>query len=1740
MLFDIWQFYRAERLYLLRVLKEILSHSRNSTHKHHEIFANFFTKLKEKDLKGCIIKQICSSIGCKYEQSNKDASHRGNISSEPEKGSGILHLHFRDELRKAYVHFTLREQVELLQLLLLYLNVADSETERSYDLKDVKLLLKIFQQHAFGRKQKFIGNSPGGINPVTDVIAPELTEAVGQLESLIILYLFDLPSLTVYEDKLPQNKVNCLWDSKISGDRMSSSSIKDDLLDGVRSIDAVVSSLGNIAEHAPVMLGWMLSHYLVEGEESLAIHRSLGERAVQLNVVKFLLNSIQNETAVGLQGSVVATLTYGTIYSVLSVLTTAFNPEQMGLKDDYHNLVCNLLKNELIAKYFWEQGFESGLGMYFAACLSKFPAIRKESMELSCALASAGPESAKQVHIMLSERLTVFAEPVESVPGHQLQLLSSGTERNYESHRWQLIVEARYPSGRISGVENATVVIPKGTKATSDGRFYQWHLGSYDGLQYLFRDVDVAVVTISTGIKNLSANKLEELQTFTKLMENMLRNRVKKNELLGAQSVDSFERLAAHASFVLIEKFSQVQHPPINLLANCVKSLSLIAQRTHRPQTVWEKLGETGIFPYLTRSHSLMTFDSSLKGNKSINDFNTIKTADINHGLIGSVLAQQECVQGLYPLTMSFLDLLLACTKSDDRSVKSDDVAHQEIQYSHPTVASILYTIHDIFPSFQQWGFSIPGDREKFGQKILLICLEIIEISKKDSGHTTTTLNKSLKDAVIDAIMAAAPNQTLLGIAGTGDKVIQSLYESQANAEAGVGCELSKLVNLSLKVLDSIIKIHASKKESNSNLGIEKIIGGTPVGAKPHFLLTVANYIHHLQSCDLPRSAVNLLSTIASVFPMSMLACFGNEAQAIRDILLRRLESKTEDILLKIAIVKFFTSCVESQPGLIQLLLGVKDVNIININAYIKNPEQKQQLTSSEEKSNDVINLLEDNGCLKTILGTLSAMKNGTETTSTLANLLHVVVVDFLYNLWSHQRILAVSHLKRQDTFWSDLTSPLFDKTSQVVFKPRLNGCILRIIASEIYTYRGDIDKPLKAILEKFFDEKKNYLDEWCTLVINRLLEDREPEGNLSITDDSLSISSKSTVEEDAIFLLGSWKTFLVVLSRDQPIVVRPKQCYLIIDCLVTSIQHHLKFTISDCDSESSSRLRIITSLAETSLILMRRWQTKCADNMERFCVQQGKLLGEVSRCQSALHPRFVSAVIAAAATALKFSQFKFKDGGSLDSASNISSGPKSCDGPFSMDAQSRTEEKVLLTWLPPVVKMVQNTINNIIDGLLSGGRINPKEQKLSIHHQEESNQHIEILAIGLLRNLVIRLNASSEAVATENIPSKHSRNSLWFFAFHETALVQTILSGAHHYIRFRQRPDFIHGSLTLLLTLSRTVVGCNAILSSDLSQLLWLPLSSIKQGASKEWIPVFVESLHLVATLLRVGKQQALNNAISFVALLQDQLISFLSSKGGTTAADYTIGVEFFMREDQVRLTSSTASLISLMMAYYKQWQLQHPSSLNQTYQSMCVLLHTSVCLLIRPSVLKMLIEQNNKDKDRCDLSNAGLSMGHVATEIHNARRRLSSKGATTSEDTYLSFDEEGSSGEACSIVGNIQNRLLDIVGSCLKMLSLLSPDLVALLTDDLIDHASYIELLQMGFSSPTFEQENNGALTYGTIVSISNLCIKNLARTSQQTRERSPSSTKSESSSSPEGMIYKGMIIGLCRNLLLVAIQN
>lgn len=57
---------------------------------------------------------------------------------------------------------------------------------------------------------------------------------------------------------------------------------------------------------------------------------------------------------------------------------------------------------------------------------------------------------------------------------------------------------------------------------------------------------------------------------------------------------------------------------------------------------------------------------------------------------------------------------------------------------------------------------------------------------------------------------------------------------------------------------------------------------------------------------------------------MSVYACLGSDAAAIRDAFLIRLQSKTEDVRIKVMTLEFLTVAVETQPGLIELFLNLE------------------------------------------------------------------------------------------------------------------------------------------------------------------------------------------------------------------------------------------------------------------------------------------------------------------------------------------------------------------------------------------------------------------------------------------------------------------------------------------------------------------------------------------------------------------------------------------------------------------------------------------------------------------------------------------------------------------------------------------------------------------------------------------------------------------------------------------------
>ena len=159
---DIWHFYRAERLYLLQVLKEVLTHHNDDDHDKKAVFEKVFEKIDaEGKLKHELVEQFKDVIKEKSPNTEQVGSQLGG------------------GLKKSWTQFNLREQSELLQLLLLYFHQTGEHLAG-----DWVSLFGIFSGHHFGVKQLQLLRAGEESEACL-----QLGTAVTQLESAVLLQL---------------------------------------------------------------------------------------------------------------------------------------------------------------------------------------------------------------------------------------------------------------------------------------------------------------------------------------------------------------------------------------------------------------------------------------------------------------------------------------------------------------------------------------------------------------------------------------------------------------------------------------------------------------------------------------------------------------------------------------------------------------------------------------------------------------------------------------------------------------------------------------------------------------------------------------------------------------------------------------------------------------------------------------------------------------------------------------------------------------------------------------------------------------------------------------------------------------------------------------------------------------------------------------------------------------------------------------------------------------------------------------------------------------------------------------------------------------------------------------------------------------------------------------------------------------------------------------------------------------
>lgn len=129
---NIWTFYYAERLFLLKLLQYIIESKDDPKCKYSNEFRNIYTKLNESDLKNSLINQLANVI---------------NTTPPPRKITSDI---ANENIRKEWAESNLREQFIILQILLLIAN------ESSFTDVEFKKLFELFRKHEFGKSQGYM------------------------------------------------------------------------------------------------------------------------------------------------------------------------------------------------------------------------------------------------------------------------------------------------------------------------------------------------------------------------------------------------------------------------------------------------------------------------------------------------------------------------------------------------------------------------------------------------------------------------------------------------------------------------------------------------------------------------------------------------------------------------------------------------------------------------------------------------------------------------------------------------------------------------------------------------------------------------------------------------------------------------------------------------------------------------------------------------------------------------------------------------------------------------------------------------------------------------------------------------------------------------------------------------------------------------------------------------------------------------------------------------------------------------------------------------------------------------------------------------------------------------------------------------------------------------------------------------------------------------------------------------
>ncbi|XP_034753091.1 nucleoporin NUP188 homolog [Etheostoma cragini] len=852
--------------------------------------------------------------------------------------------------------------------------------------------------------------------------------------------------------------------------------------DVIKEMDQLLLTFGDIPHHGPVLLAWVLLRHTLRPDESSPVVRRIGNTALQLGVFKYISTMLKG---LGVSGNnCTASTAKMCIYGLLSFVITSFEEESLqtdGVATQCSHLIdaaCEVLSAPSLAEVFWEMKPNMGLGMILDSAVGMFPHKIGPLLQLLTALLS-NKSTVKKVYNFL-DKMSFYTQVYKHKPN---DIISKDDETLWRRQTPKLL----YPLG--TGQTN--LWMPQGVLGQvmiggEQGYVVRWE-HSYSSWTLFTCEVEMLLHVVST------ADVIAHCARVKPILD-LVHKIISTDWTVSDCLLPLTSRI-----YMLLQRLTSVINPPVDVIASCVNCLTVLAARM--PGKVWSSLHHTGFLPFASNPLTNMAQCLSAEGMKA--------------GNYGNLLVQIEQPRGEYAVTIAFLRLVTTLVKGQLGSTQNKGL-----------IPCVLLVLKEMLPTYHKWRYNTYGVRERIGCLILELIHAILNLSPEgeDQGSTPT-----LQSLCIYSLANTEAGQAVVNIMGVGVDTIDMVLAAQPSScgSEGPGQILIQTVKLAFSVTNNVIRL---KPPSDVVSPLEQAL--TQHGGHGNNLIVVlAKYIYHKHDPALPRLAIQLLKRLATVAPMSVYACLGNDAAAIRDAFLTRLQSKTEDMRIKVMILEFLTVAVETQPGLIELFLNL-------------------EVKDGKEGSKEF--LLGEWSCLHVVLDLIDSKQQGKYWCPPL---LHRAALAFLLALWQDRRDSAISVLRTKERFWENLTTPLFgtltppsDTTEPCV----LETCafVMKIIGLEIYyVVSGSLEQSLKDGLQKFSNARRyEYWSQYVKSLVCHVAE-MEEEGISSFPETQMLISAwrmlliLSTTHSDVMQLTEDstkLKLFMDVLDGTKAALTTP------------------------------------------------------------------------------------------------------------------------------------------------------------------------------------------------------------------------------------------------------------------------------------------------------------------------------------------------------------------------------------------------------------------------------------------------------------------------------------------------------------------------------------------------------------------------------------------------------------------------